>query len=89
MEKFDRKAIVAEIKKLILAEISPPNIYEFKKKCGYDLLSEFFPILRDIEMLSEQGMSDFVAGLFATVSDARDLNYCYGGCDCEPCQDQP
>ena len=84
--KWPKEKIIAEFKKLMEEGVEHPDIYELKKRCGYEKCSEFFFVLKDIEMFSEQGLSDFVAGIFFTVTDERDLNYCHGECHCDYCR---
>ena len=72
---------------LLKAKGEKPNPYSLKEKYGYELLSEFFPVLDRIGKDIKE-MREFVEEIFSRVTDPHDLNFRHGPCKCPMCQEE-
>jgi len=84
--KWIKEEIIRDLKE-IRARGGEPDPYELKEKYGYELLSEFFPLLESIRTTRWLGLGWFVGEIFRRVTDPRDLNFIFGSCSCEACRE--
>lgn len=79
------KEIIDDLKELE-KKGEEPDIFQLKRKYGYEDNSKFFPLL---ELIRTEGfgLDEFIEGIFKRVKDHRDLLFRYGECFCRACRD--